>query len=104
MAKKEYNIEQNPKVEGTTRNPDYKIEGELFDCYAPAENTSARSIGSTIKEKVIDKKQADRIVLNLSDWKGNIDDIVEQLTKYPIEGLKEVIVISKTGDAISIYP
>ncbi|MED4953412.1 hypothetical protein NYE69_01445 [Paenibacillus sp. FSL R5-0527] len=104
LAKHGYDIEQNPKIEGITRNPDYRLEGELFDCYSPAEKTSARSIGSTIEEKVITKKQADRVILNLSDWKGNTDSIVEQLRNYPIEGLKEVIVITKEEKVISIYP
>ncbi|MCM3703368.1 hypothetical protein [Paenibacillus macerans] len=104
LAKDGYDIEQNPKIEGITRKPDYRIEGELFDCYSPAEKTSARSIGSTIEEKVITKKQADRVILNLSDWKGNTDSIVEQLRNYPIEGLKEVIVITKEEQVISIYP
>lgn len=39
IAKNGYNIEQDPVIEGTTRNPDYLIEGEIFDCYSPAENT-----------------------------------------------------------------
>ena len=48
LAKNGYDVEQNPKVEGTTRNPDYIIEGEVFDCYSPAQNTSVRNIASTI--------------------------------------------------------
>ena len=55
IAKNGYNIEQNPVIEGTTRNPDYIIEGEIFDCYSPAENTKIRNVASTIEEKVIKK-------------------------------------------------
>lgn len=103
IARNGYSIEQNPIVEGTTRNPDYKIEGEIFDCYSPAENTKIRNIASTIEEKVIEKGQANRIVLNLDDWNGNINELVNQLNEYPIEGLEEVLVV-QDGKVISIYP
>lgn len=91
IAKNEYDIEQNPIVEGTTRNPDYKIEGELFDCYSPAENTKIRNVTSTIEEKVIEKGQAERVVLNLDDWNGDVNVLVKQLNEYPIEELKQDI-------------
>ena len=103
LAKNGYDIEQNPMVKGTTRNPDYIIEGEVFDCYSPAENTSVRNIASTIEEKVINKGQADNVVLNLDDWKGDVDALIKQLNDYPVEGLKEVLVVQK-GKVISIYP
>ncbi len=103
LAKNGYDIEQNPTIEGTTRKPDYLIEGEVFDCYFSAENTSARNIGSTIEEKVIKKGQANNVVLNLDDWKGNIEDIIKQLNDYLIEGLKQVLVV-QNDKVISIYP
>ena len=103
IARNGYNIEQNPIVEGTTRNPDYRIEGKIFDCYSPAENTKIRNIASTIEEKVIEKGQTNCVVLNLEDWKGNINELVNQLNEYPIEGLEEVLVV-QDGKVISIYP
>lgn len=103
LARNGYNIEQNPIVEGTTRNPDYRIEGEIFDCYSPAENTKIRNIVSTIEEKVIEKGQANRVALNLDDWNGNINELVNQLNEYPIEVLEEVLVV-QDGNVISIYP
>ncbi len=103
IARNGYSIEQNPIVGGTARNPDYKIEGEIFDCYSPAESTKIRNIASTIEEKVIEKGQANRIVLNLEDWNGNINELVNQLNEYPIEGLEEVLVV-QDGKVISIYP
>lgn len=48
LAKNGYEVEQNPIVKGTNRNPDYIIEGEIFDCYAPSKNKSVRGIASTI--------------------------------------------------------
>lgn len=103
LARNGYDIEQNPVVEGTTRNPDYIIEGEIFDCYSPAENTKIRNVASTIEEKVIKKGQAERVVLNLDDWKGDVDALIRQLNDYPIDGLKEVIVVHD-GNVQSIYP
>ena len=89
--------------DGYTRNPDYIIEGEIFDCYSPAENTKIRNVASTIEEKVIKKGQAERVVLNLDDWKGDVDALIRQLNDYPIDGLKEVIVVHD-GNVQSIYP
>ena len=67
LAKNGYHVEQNPNVPNTTKNPDYKIEGEIFDCYSPKPNTSPRNIGSDIQGKV-EAGQTDRVVLNLSDY------------------------------------
>lgn len=55
LAKNGYVIEQNPAIEGTTRNPDYLIEGVVFDCYSPAEKTKVRNVASVIEEKVMQK-------------------------------------------------
>ena len=103
LARNGYNIEQNPVVEGTTRNPDYRIEGEIFDCYSPGGNTKVRNIWSTVEEKVVFKQQADNIVLNLDDWLGNLDDLIKQFKDYSIEGLKEIIAV-QDGKVFSIYP
>ena len=49
------------------------------------------------------KGQAERVVLNLDDWKGDVDALIKQLNDYPIEGLKEVIIVYD-GSVQSIYP
>lgn len=103
LAKNGYDIEQNPVVKKTAKNPDYIIEGEIFDCYSPAENTKPRNIASTIEEKVVKNNQTKRVVLNLNDWKGDIQILVKQLKDYPIEGLEEVIVV-QNEKIQSIYP
>lgn len=87
----------------TTRNPDYLIEGVVFDFYSPAENTKVRNVASVIEEKVMQKGQAERVVLNLDDWNGNVDELVRQLNDYSIEGLKEVIILYNRT-VRSIYP
>jgi hypothetical protein len=50
LAKYGYVVEQNPTMPGS-KNPDYLIEGKIFDCYSPREGTSVRNIGSTIAKK-----------------------------------------------------
>ncbi|MCL2777154.1 MAG: hypothetical protein FWD73_04050 [Polyangiaceae bacterium] len=101
LAKNGYDVEQRPQVPGR-KKPDYKIEGEIFDCHAPKTETNTRSVYSHIKQKV-DNKQADRIVLNLDDWGGNVESMRKQLTDYPIKGLKEVKIV-RSGSVVDLYP
>ncbi|MGW6918070.1 CdiA C-terminal domain-containing protein [Kitasatospora sp. NPDC054939] len=102
LAKKGYKVEQNPDVPGTTKNPDYRVEGEVADCYAPTAK-NPRSIATGIQKKV-DDGQADRIVLNLSDSEVDLAAMRKQLNDWPIDGLKEVTVIDKAGNVVPLYP
>ncbi|MCL2777781.1 MAG: hypothetical protein FWD73_07230, partial [Polyangiaceae bacterium] len=101
LAKNGYDVEQSPKVPGD-KKPDYRIEGEIFDCYAPKPEKTARNIHDVIKKKVEDK-QASRIILNLDDWGGNVENMRKQLTDYPIKDLKEVKIV-KNGSVVDLYP
>lgn len=102
LANAGYKVEQNPKVPGD-KNPDYMIEGKTFDCKAPApENTNPRNVASEMK-KAVDRVQSDRIVLNMEDSPIKLDAMKKQLDDWPIEGLKEVIVI-KDGQVIPFWP
>jgi hypothetical protein len=101
LARAGYDVEQNPTVPGS-KNPDYRINGKIFDCYAPTTD-NLRNIGDRIGRKVA-KGQADRIVLNLEDTPANVDAVRAQLHDWPIEGLKEVIAIDKQGNILHIYP
>ncbi len=58
----------------------------LKETLPPAEKTKVRNVASVIEEKVMQKGQAERVVLNLDDWNGNVDELVRQLNDYPIEG------------------
>ena len=98
-----YDIELKPKLTTTSKDPDYRIEGKIFDCYSPEPYTGVRSIQSTIDDKVNEKEQADRIVLSLNNWQGNIEDVKEELQDYPVDNLKEVLVV-QDGRVFSIYP
>ncbi|MCL2779878.1 MAG: hypothetical protein FWD73_17945, partial [Polyangiaceae bacterium] len=101
LAKNGYDIEQNPQVPGT-KKPDYRIEGKIFDCYAPDTGTDVLNVYSKVAKKV-HKSQADRIVLNLDDWGGHVENMRKQLVDYPIDGLKEVKIV-KNGSVVDLYP
>ena len=98
-----YDIELKPGRTITGKEPDYRIEGKIFDCYSPEPHTRVRNIQSTIDDKVNERNQADRIVLNLNNWQGNIADVKEELQDYPVANLKEVLVV-QDGRVFSIYP
>lgn len=101
LAQHGYDVEHSPEVPGS-RNPDYKINGEVFDCYSPSSG-SARNIAGEIQGK-IDKEQTDRVVLNLADSPVDISKMNAQLHDWPNPGLKEVIAIDKDGNLLHLYP
>jgi hypothetical protein len=102
LANEGYDIWHNKTALPNGKKPDYKIEEEYFDCYAPEAYTNVRNIGSNIEDKVI-AEQADRIILNLDDNVSSVTDIQKQLNDWPIERLNEVIGI-KNGQVIHIFP
>lgn len=61
LAQAGYDVEQNPSVPGS-KNPDYKIEGKVFDCAAPT-TADAYSIWSNIRKKKVETGQADRVII-----------------------------------------
>ncbi|WP_051969991.1 putative T7SS-secreted protein [Kitasatospora azatica] len=101
LAKNGYKVEQNPDVPGA-KNPDYRVEGEIMDCLSPTSD-NPRNIASEMQKK-INKGQADRIVLNMTDTPVDVAAMRQQLTDYPVSGLKEVKVIDKSGNIIQLYP
>lgn len=105
LARGGYKVEQQPSVPGS-RNPDYRIEGRIFDNYAP-KTSNARNIWSEINNSKLNPpnkaRQADRIVLNLSDSAVEMAALKKQFSDWPMEGLKEVIVI-KNGQIIPFWP
>ncbi|MEI2394660.1 hypothetical protein [Paenibacillus phytohabitans] len=109
LAKKGYDIEQNPIVRESdgidlNRDPDFRIEGKIFDCYAPTENKSVRGIWSEVQEKVVIKQQTKNVVINLKNWSGDVTGLLEQFKQWEITGLEEVLAITKNGDVKSIFP
>ena len=111
FAKNGYHIEQQPKVlprEGIKpgKNPDYRIEGEIFDCYTPTKpRRTVRRIWESIRDKVNDG-QTQRVVINLqkSRWKGSVNELRSQFKNWKINGLKEIFIVDVNGSILRIFP
>jgi len=101
LAENGYHVEQNPSPNKYNKEPDYKINGEYADCYAPS-TSNPRNIVDTIASKT-NKGQADRIVLNLDDSQVTLEAIKRCLLDNPIVGLKQIIV-TRNGQVISFFP
>ena len=100
LARSGYDIEQQPSVPGP-KNPDYRIEGQIFDNYAPT-TKSPRNIWFTVSEKV-KKEQASRIVLNLNDTEVGVDALRSQFASWPVDGLQEILVV-RGDQVIPLFP
>lgn len=77
-------------------NPDYLINNKVFDSYAPDAKTSVNTIIKEISQKT--KDQASNIALNLDDYTGNIDDLIEVITRKAnpqgdLKRLQELLII-----------
>ncbi|WP_134687048.1 CdiA C-terminal domain-containing protein [Brevibacillus migulae] len=104
LTKKGYDVEQNPKITDSNKDPDYLINGTIFDCYSPKGETTPRAIASQLEKKKINKGQTRRIVLNLGDWNGDVGELQKQFRDWPIQNLDEVIVITKDKSITHILP
>ena len=93
-------MEQNPPTLPNGRNPDYLINGEVWDNYAPT-SSNVRNIWSEVGKKV-KKEQAPNVVVNLNGSKTEVKDVIEQFDKYPRQGLEKVIIIDKAGKPIEM--
>jgi hypothetical protein len=84
-------------------NPDFLIEGEVFDCYAPKADTSYKGIIKEIYDKT--RKQAQNIIVNLDDYAGNISDLLDYLIRKLDGDLKylEELYFVKDGEIIHIF-
>ena len=99
LSQSGFHVEQNPYVPGN-KNPDYRINGEIFDNYAPSSN-SIRNIWAEVKSK-IDKGQTNSVVINMADTKVNAQTLQAQFNKWPVMGLDKLIIIDKSGNAIRV--
>ncbi len=102
LAKKGYKVEQNPTIAIQQRNPDYLIQGKIFDCYAPGPMTIPAEIVKKMNQKVAD--QAKRIVLNLTDNNVSRHELREAIAKFGRDDLTEVILIDSTGAVVKFFP
>jgi len=100
LARNGYDVEQNPAVDGLKR-PDYRIEGEIFDNYAPS-SPRPRNIWKEVVGKV-EEEQTKRVVLNLDDSPVDLDALRAQFAAWPVEGLEEILVV-RGEQVIPFYP
>ncbi|MFC7533851.1 hypothetical protein [Actinoplanes sp. GCM10030250] len=96
-----FHVEQNPPTRRNGKNPDYRIEGTYFDCYAP-QGGNLDTIRAHISDKV-STDQASHLILNLEDTPRSMDEIEAMLRRRPVAGLDEILVI-KGGKVIPFYP
>jgi uncharacterized protein YukE len=101
LAQARYEVEQNPPPRPSGRKPDYRIEGEYFDCYSP-NSPNLDNVRDEISDKV-KRGQADRIVLNLDDSPMSMAEIRGVLECKPVAGLKEILVV-RDGKVVPFYP
>jgi SPP1 gp7 family putative phage head morphogenesis protein len=87
-------VVQNPVVAGP-KKPDYLINGEVYDHYAPSTDLP-RNIWSEVQGKV-EKGQTNNVVISLRDSGVQEEALRRQFEEWPIEGLREVIIIRRDG-------
>ncbi|MEV6626653.1 hypothetical protein AB0M83_29290 [Amycolatopsis sp. NPDC051106] len=100
LAKAGYRIDQNPPEVGVNgrSNPDYKMEGKLWDNYAPRDNRE--TIRRELRKKV--KEQTPYIVINMERSTMSLADMKALLPT--VKGLTEVKIIDKNGAIIDAFP
>jgi uncharacterized protein YukE len=101
LAQNGYAVEQNPPPKPNGKEPDYRIEGEYFDNYAPSTG-SLGNIRKKLSEKVAED-QADRLIVNMDDTPCSMEDIAAMLRRRPIVNLKQILVV-KDGKVIPFFP
>jgi hypothetical protein len=101
LAGKGYDVEQNPGRLSNGKNPDFKIEGENFDCYSP-KTPDIDTIRDTVSDKVR-KGQAERIIINLSDSPLGIPEILDIFSRKPVPGLIELLIV-EDGQIVRVLP
>jgi Contact-dependent growth inhibition CdiA C-terminal domain len=115
LADQGWTIKQNPTalevaqarqatgdVGDPKKNPDYLLEGHVFDCYAPGATKAVRGIWKETEDKFVVRNQTQRVVLDLTDWRGDMAALRRQFADWPIQGIKEVKAITPDGDIVQM--
>ena len=112
MAKNGYAVEQKPQITETDKmsnpwlnkdkKPDFKVEDEIFDAYAPSNSKSVNNIRREMELKV-QKGQTRRIVLNMDDSNVNLNELRKIIWNKPIVELEQILVV-KDGKVIKFFP
>lgn len=101
LAKAGYEIQQSPPQRDNGCHPDFIIEGDYFDCYAPT-SSNPKNVRSGIRDKV-KKQQAARIVLDLNDSDLTAEALRSRLLRDPVHGLQEIKIV-EDGAVTDFYP
>ncbi|GAA1604885.1 hypothetical protein J3R03_010086 [Actinoplanes couchii] len=115
LAEQGYLIKQRPSGEEVARarlstgdagspakDPDYLIEGRVFDCYSPTPDKPIRGVWWQTQDKVV-KEQTQRVVVDLVHWRGDLSALQRQFDDWPIENLKEVKALLPNGETVQIH-
>ena len=89
-----HSVEQKPIIPGR-KNPDYVIDGEVFDNYAPTTG-NLRNIRGLIERKILEN-QTRNIILNMRDTSVTAKQIDDYLLLYPVEELNQIWIIDRMG-------
>jgi len=102
-----YHVEQNPLVTADDnirkgKQPDYRINGEIFDNYTPNNKADIEQIRNEISRKV-KRGQTHRVVLNLEDSEVPITDIETMFKiRKPVLNIQQLIII-KNGQLLELF-
>jgi hypothetical protein len=101
LARSGYEVQQSPPQRDNGTRPDFIIEGDYFDCYAPTSD-NPKNVRTGIRDKV-KKRQADRIILDLNDSNLTPEALRGRLLQDPVHGLREIKIV-KGGTVTNFYP
>jgi filamentous hemagglutinin len=102
-----YHVEQNPLTTADDnirkgKQPDYRLNGEIFDNYAPNQKADVEQIRNEISRKV-KRGQRYRVVLNLEDSQVPIKDIeIMFKIRKPVFNLQQLIIINN-GQILELF-
>ena len=112
LAAAGYQVIQNPRIAPEQllerglkagKQPDYVIEGRVFDLYTPASDTDSSGVGDGIATK-ISRGQTDRVVVDLSGTDVTRWQLEAELQARPLSRLKEVITLDAQGHIGHAFP
>ncbi|MDR7325427.1 MULTISPECIES: CdiA C-terminal domain-containing protein [Catenuloplanes] len=117
LAAEGYRVEQNPSPQDVAqarqnagdaglpqKRPDYLIEGRVFDAYSPtASDKAVHYLADEVQAKIV-KGQTQRVVVNLEDWRGDVDALRRHFHDSPVPNLKELKIITPEGGIIQVVP
>lgn len=92
-------VEFKPKVQESDginmrSEPDYRINGDIWDCFRASETQDTRGIWDGVRDKVQNKKQTKRVVIDMTDSPVSLQDLSDEFAKFPMTGLVDLIIIA----------